>query len=123
MSPELSTALEELSTHHRSGRFYGILSAFQQEVGDDMARECVHDLVGALWNHFGKKGWTVRITDHDQRAAMKRLLVMSPGLGRMLSMAGATVVGKKLPPADHGEVAAFIESKLGNLRPEPRRRR
>jgi hypothetical protein len=122
MTPELSSALDDLSTHHRSQKFYGTLASFAKEVGEPMAKACCYDLIGALWHHYAKKGYPVRITDHGQRAAMKRLLVLSPGLGRLFSMAGATMVGKVLPPDDRVEVAAFIEAKLGNLHPEKRRR-
>jgi len=122
MTPELTTALDDLSTHHRSGKFYNNLLTFSQEVGEKVAQACLHDLIGALWHHFADKGYPIRITDHAQRAAMKRLLVLSPGLGRLFSMAGATMVGRTLPPDDRAEVKAFIETKLGNLHPEKRRR-
>jgi hypothetical protein len=121
MTPELTTALDDLSTHHRSGKFYNALLTFAQEVGEPVAKDCLYQLVGALWHHYAQKGYPVRITDHAQRAAMKRLLVISPGLGRLFSMAGATMVGRTLPPDDRAEVKAFIEAKLGNLHPEPRR--
>jgi hypothetical protein len=122
MAPDLAAALDDLAAFHRHQRWTGALDTLQREVGPALAGACAADLIAALWHHHHQKGWAIRVTDHAQRAATRRLLALSPGLARLLSMAGATVVGRKLREGDQAEVADVIASQLGATRPPSRRR-